>query len=230
MRLMAATDPTCSSTTSTRRSSPTTIGITSRSCACATATRSLCPTAPADGAVPGSGPTVDPAGEVTLVERSSPAITVAFAPVKGDRPEWVVQKLTELGVDRIVADARRSGRSCDGKASGRQPRRRACGGSAARRRCSRASATCPRSSRRLRSPRHRPSEARASPTATARRHDLDRPVVLVGPEGGWSDRELAAEVPHVRLSASVLRSETAAVAAGVLLTALRSALVGRHVG
>ncbi len=29
-------------------------------------------------------------------------MTVAFSPVKGDRPEWAVQKLTELGVDRIV--------------------------------------------------------------------------------------------------------------------------------
>ena len=27
---------------------------------------------------------------------------MAFAPVKGDRPEWAVQKLAELGVDRIV--------------------------------------------------------------------------------------------------------------------------------
>ncbi len=34
--------------------------------------------------------------------KASPPITLAFAPVKGDRPEWVVQKLTELGVDRIV--------------------------------------------------------------------------------------------------------------------------------
>ena len=61
--------------------------------------------------------------------------------------------------------------------------------------------------------------------------DLDCPVVLVGPEGGWSDRELAAEVPHVRLT-----RERAAVGNGgrsppaVLLTGLRSALVGRHVG
>ena len=31
-----------------------------------------------------------------------PALTVAFAPTKGERPEWVVQKLTELGIDRIV--------------------------------------------------------------------------------------------------------------------------------
>ena len=34
--------------------------------------------------------------------RAEPALTVAFAPVKGERPEWVVQKLTELGIDRIV--------------------------------------------------------------------------------------------------------------------------------
>ncbi len=32
----------------------------------------------------------------------APTITVAFALVKGERPELVVQKLTELGVDRIV--------------------------------------------------------------------------------------------------------------------------------
>ena len=31
-----------------------------------------------------------------------PELTVVFAPVKGERPEWVVQKLTELGIDRIV--------------------------------------------------------------------------------------------------------------------------------
>ena len=29
-------------------------------------------------------------------------VVVGFVPVKGERPEWVVQKLTEVGVDRIV--------------------------------------------------------------------------------------------------------------------------------
>ena len=33
---------------------------------------------------------------------ADPPITIAFALVKGDRPEYVVQKLTELGVDRIL--------------------------------------------------------------------------------------------------------------------------------
>ena len=34
--------------------------------------------------------------------RPDPPITIAFALVKGERPELAVQKLTELGVDRIV--------------------------------------------------------------------------------------------------------------------------------
>jgi 16S rRNA (uracil1498-N3)-methyltransferase len=31
----------------------------------------------------------------------APRVTVAFALTKGDKPEWVVQKLTEAGVDSI---------------------------------------------------------------------------------------------------------------------------------
>jgi 16S rRNA (uracil1498-N3)-methyltransferase len=175
------------------------------------------------------GPTVDPVGEVTLVRRSAPTITVAFAPVKGDRPEWVVQKLTELGVDRIVVmETERSVVRWRGE--------RATAQTARLRRISREAAM---QSRQCYLPEVVPplgfTEALALRGAClaqrdGRPPDLDCPVVLVGPEGGWSDRELAADLPRVRLSASVLRSETAAVAAGVLLTGLRSALVGRHVG
>ena len=57
---------------------------------------------------------------------------------------------------------------------------------------------------------------------------LARPVVLVGPEGGWSDDELAAGLPTVGLGPNVLRTETAAVAAGTLLVALRSGLLAPH--
>src|SRR5205085_6800279 len=42
------------------------------------------------------------AGEVECEPAPSPAITVGFALTKGERPEWTVQKLTEVGVDRIV--------------------------------------------------------------------------------------------------------------------------------
>ena len=41
-------------------------------------------------------------GAVQFEPRAEPSLTVAFAPVKGERPEWVVQKLTELGIDHIV--------------------------------------------------------------------------------------------------------------------------------
>ena len=51
---------------------------------------------------------------------------------------------------------------------------------------------------------------------------LATPVVLVGPEGGWSERELALVAKKVALGDGMLRVETAALAAGALLTALRS--------
>ena len=59
----------------------------------------------------GDGALLEPTGPVTYQPRPAPAITVGFAPAKGDRPEWVVQKLTELGVDRIVPLATEIGRA-----------------------------------------------------------------------------------------------------------------------
>jgi 16S rRNA (uracil1498-N3)-methyltransferase len=58
---------------------------------------------------------------------------------------------------------------------------------------------------------------------------LSTPTVLVGPEGGWTDEELAAVPHHVGLGPHILRAETAAVAAGVLLAALREGLVAEAV-
>jgi 16S rRNA (uracil1498-N3)-methyltransferase len=54
--------------------------------------------------------------------------------------------------------------------------------------------------------------------------------VLVGPEGGWSagEREAVAAggISRVSLGPHVLRVETAAVAAAVLLAAFRAGLAG----
>jgi 16S rRNA (uracil1498-N3)-methyltransferase len=41
-------------------------------------------------------------GDVQHVPAWSQRVAVAFVPVKGDRPEWSVQKLTEIGVDEII--------------------------------------------------------------------------------------------------------------------------------
>jgi RsmE family RNA methyltransferase len=54
---------------------------------------------------------------------------------------------------------------------------------------------------------------------------LERPVVLVGPEGGWAPEETACGRPTMGLGPHVLRSETAAIAAGALLVAKRAGLV-----
>src|SRR5262249_31319773 len=53
---------------------------------------------------------------------------------------------------------------------------------------------------------------------------LDRPTVLVGPEGGWSPEEAEA-LPKVALGPHVLRAETAAIVAGALLAARRAGCV-----
>ena len=70
---------------------------------------------------------------------------------------------------------------------------------------------------------------RRSPVALAhpggRPPGLDRPTLLVGPEGGWGPEELASGLPTVGLGQGVFRVETAAVAAGVLLCALRAGIV-----
>ncbi|HEX3980416.1 MAG TPA: 16S rRNA (uracil(1498)-N(3))-methyltransferase, partial [Acidimicrobiales bacterium] len=54
---------------------------------------------------------------------------------------------------------------------------------------------------------------------------LAHPVVAVGPEGGWDPDELDLFGDGVGLGPTVLRAETAAVAVGTLLCALRSGAV-----
>jgi 16S rRNA (uracil1498-N3)-methyltransferase len=49
--------------------------------------------------------------------------------------------------------------------------------------------------------------------------------VLVGPEGGWAPAELAGDRPTVGLGSGILRSETAAIAAGALLSSIRAGVV-----
>lgn len=45
---------------------------------------------------------VQPTGEIHISPPRQRLLTVAIAPVKGDRTEWVIEKLVELGIDRIV--------------------------------------------------------------------------------------------------------------------------------
>ena len=169
---------------------------------------------------------LDPEDAVLIADRPEPPLTVAFALTKGDRPEWTVQKLTEAGVDRIVpmVTARTVVRWEGGKSSRQVDRLRAVVRSAAMQ------------SRRVWLPVVNDLQPFAAIAAelsarAALAHagggppTLARPATLVGPEGGWSPEELGCGLPQVGLGPTILRSETAAMAAGLLLAALRAGVV-----
>ncbi len=156
--------------------------------------------------------------------RPTPPITVAFALVKGAKPELVVQKLTELGVDHIrpFVAARSVVRWDESKAS------------AALTRWRKVVIEASRQSRRAWLPEVHAVAGFAAVAALAGAHRADRGgpgmapgvhTLLVGPEGGWDGDELAAPLPPVGLGSGVLRAETAAITAGALLAALRAGLV-----
>lgn len=182
----------------------------------------------------GAGPyaALDLAGPVHRVSRPTPVVTVGFTLVKGERPESVARRLTEAGVDRLVPMT--SARSVVRGDEGRSPHHLA----RLRRVVREAAAQC----RRVWLPEVGPTtpmaELAASLVATgagALAHpgggppSLGRPAVLIGPEGGWDEAELACGLPLVGLGENVLRSETAALAAGLLMGALRAGLVGEAV-
>ena len=176
----------------------------------------------------GAGGRLAPEAAVVVEDRPSPALTVAFALTKGERPEWVVQKLTEAGIDRIVPFvAERSVVRWDAERAARNVERlRVVAREAAMQ------------SRRAWLPEVAGvasfAEAASLPGAALAEAggegpSLERPTVLVGHEGGWAEEELAAAdaagLPRVGLGPTVLRAETAALAVGVLLCALRSGAV-----
>jgi 16S rRNA (uracil1498-N3)-methyltransferase len=156
---------------------------------------------------------------------------VAFAIVKGDRPELMARALTEVGVDRLVpmvtvrGVVRWSGdRARDAverlrrvvRSAGMQSRRvwlpevtevadvgEMAGGGAS------GAATAA-------------AEGVAAATLGGPPPSLRWPTVLIGPEGGWAPEELPSGLPVVGLGPHVLRTETAAIVAGALLVAARS--------
>lgn len=164
-------------------------------------------------------------------------VTVGFAVVKGERPELIVQKLTELGVDQIWPfTAQRSVVRWDDERARKHLERL--------RRVARESCA---QSRRLWMPAvGYPSDSSQvdSTTGLARFDQVHRSgavlanmggrplqqedrIVLIGPEGGWDNAE-AEGATSVGLAENVLRAETAAITAGVLLTALRAGFTSEN--
>ena len=170
------------------------------------------------------GPALEADGDVEVEVPPAPAITLAFALTKGERPEWTVQKLTEVGVDRIVpfVSARSIVRWDEAKAERNAERLRRVAREAAMQ-SRRAFLPVVEDVAEFADVVTRTGAALAAPDG--RPPDLARACLLVGPEGGWTDEELALAPVRVALGPTVLRAETAAVAGAVFLAGLRAGLV-----
>lgn len=171
------------------------------------------------------GPELVAESEVVVDVAPAPPIGVAFALVKGARPDLVVQKLTELGVDRIVPFvAERSVVRWDDARGAKQSER-----------LDRIAREASMQSRRTWLP---VVEAVTTFDEVVGRGGVvgadigaaapapGAALVMVGPEGGWSDAERDRLPALVGLGPTVLRAETAAIAAGAVLAAVRAGVVG----
>ena len=150
-------------------------------------------------------------------EPHGPWLVVGVAIPKSDRPELVVQKLSELGVDRILLfETARSVVRWDLDRRHKQLER-----------LGRIRREASMQSRRVYLPTlefttyaraiEEPGMALAEPGG----HDaIDAAItgILVGPEGGFDRDELDFAVPKISLGNTVLRVETAAIVAGFALT------------
>jgi 16S rRNA (uracil1498-N3)-methyltransferase len=163
-------------------------------------------------------------------------ITLLASIIKFDRFEWIVEKSTELGVERIIPVVATRTEKGLFDASGKRTER-----------WLRIARESSQQSRRVRMPAILPAlrfdraiaesaeyrcfldegfqgEVQAPPllaTLPAQRTAADRIAVLLGPEGGWTDAERQSAMASGWLAASlgpqILRAETAAVAALAIL-------------
>jgi 16S rRNA (uracil1498-N3)-methyltransferase len=167
-----------------------------------------------------AGDGFEPTAEVSLVDAPVAPVTIAVAPPKGDRLEWLVQKCTEVGVDQlVVVAADRSVVRWDGSRAARHLDR-----------LRRVATDAAMQSRRVWLPAvSGPVPAAAVLPGAVVAEPGGRPlapsdtVVAIGPEGGWAPAELALAADTVSLGDTILRVETAAVVAATLLVSARAA-------
>lgn len=147
-------------------------------------------------------------------------LTVAFTPTKSQKPEWIVQKLTELGVDHIVPlVTERSVVRWDAQRVEKQ-----------RQRWHRIVREAGMQSRSVRLPTFSSLTAFSQFVSDYPESFLADPAgkpatgavrsLMIGPEGGWSEPERTSQ-SLVSLPGGVLRSETACVVGAAVLVGLR---------
>jgi 16S rRNA (uracil1498-N3)-methyltransferase len=169
-----------------------------------------------------------PIGQKVDVVRPTPMLGMAVALTKGEKPEFVVQKLTELGIDEIVLfpSERSVVRWANDKVSRNLDRLRLVAKEALQQ------------SRGVYLPKV--SFASDISAVVGATNSFGQTVLadagggpptitgptmlLIGPEGGWTEEERTL-CPRVAIATTVLRAETAAVVGAALMTGLRSGLI-----
>lgn len=154
-------------------------------------------------------------GAETTEQRRGALLTVAVAPPKArERQRFLVEKLAELGVFRLrwLATLRSEGRAP------RPDKARAW---------ARAALEQSRRSYAMTidgpfTPRDAVEDAvcwvaDGAGLPVPSPHGIERLTLLVGPEGGFADEELAQDWPSVALSDGILRVETAAIAGAAII-------------
>jgi len=159
--------------------------------------------------------------EIQRIDAPRWPLVVAFAPVKGEKPEVIVQKLTEIGIDEIIPltptrfsvvkwDAARAEKLLErlqrvAREAAMQSRRvwlpNVCG-------VTPLASVLTQYSASLAEPGGKPVDSN------------DR-CVVIGPEGGFAPEELEQCTKRVSLGESILRAETAAIVAGALMSRCR---------
>ena len=164
------------------------------------------------------GGTVESVSEVVTEPERSISLTVAIAPVKGDKTDLTIEKLVEIGIDRIaiLQPLERSVvRWASDKTSQVMDRYRRIALAAAMQ------------SRRVYLPEivgpvsldalGLDGVAMAEPGGQASWDGVR--TLVIGPEGGFSPRELASSLPTIDLGSTILRAETAAIVGASLMVA-----------
>ena len=168
--------------------------------------------------------------EFAAVERESPMqLTLLQSLARGEKMDWIIQKATELGVQRIVpVDSERSVVQFDEDRAGKRLQHWRAVAASACEQCGRnrlPSIDLPQplpAALNAAGDGHRfilePGAARTLATAAI---GLKAAVVLIGPEGGFTAAELnaaqQATFEPVSFGPRILRTETAAVAAITVL-------------
>lgn len=168
-----------------------------------------------------SGGNLSPIGEVNVVSAPATRLGVAFAPVKGDRNEWTVQKLTEIGVDDIVvlAPTRRSVVRWSNEPKQLEKLRVVAREAAMQSRRTFLPVVSGLST--LNDVLRLPGAAVADPDAPSYPAG-DVTLVVIGPEGGFDPDEIPSNAARVSLGDTILRAETATLVAATLLVARRA--------